>query len=59
MSQPHFQEIAEGIYCIETGLYRHGLAAAYLVRSGERLAFVDTGPANAAPALLAPSPRWV
>lgn len=53
MSHPHFQEIAEGIYCIETGLYRHGLAAAYLVRSGERLAFVDTGPANAAPALLA------
>ncbi|MTW20854.1 MBL fold metallo-hydrolase [Allochromatium palmeri] len=53
MPQTHFQEIAEGIYCIETGLYRHGLAAAYLVRSGERLAFVDTGPANAAPALLA------
>lgn len=53
MSRPHVQEIAEGIYCIETGLYRHGLAAAYLVRSGERLAFVDTGPANAAPALLA------
>lgn len=52
MSQTHFQEIADGIYCIETGLYRHGLAAAYLVRSGDRLAFVDTGPANAAPALL-------
>jgi len=53
MSQPHFQEIAEGIHCLDTGLYRQGLAAAYLVRSGERLAFIDTGPANAAPTLLA------
>lgn len=50
---PPFDEIAEGIYCIETGLYRHGLAACYLVREGERLAFVDTGTANSVPGLLA------
>lgn len=52
MSQPLFQEIAEGIYCIETGLYRPGLAAAYLIRSGEELAFIDTGPARAVDNLL-------
>lgn len=46
-------EIADGIYCIETGLYRPGLAAAYLVRSGQQLALIDTGPAKAAPLLLA------
>ena len=45
-------EIADGIYCIETGLYRHGLAACYLVRSGDRLAIVDTGTANTFPTLL-------
>lgn len=50
---PQFDEVAEGIYCIETGLYRHGLAACYLVRSGDRLAFADTGTANSVPSLLA------
>jgi glyoxylase-like metal-dependent hydrolase (beta-lactamase superfamily II) len=53
MPEPHFQEVADGVYCIETGLYRHGLAACYLVRSGDRLAFVDTGTANSLPLLLA------
>lgn len=49
---PHFDEVADGIYCIETGLYRHGLAACYLVRADDRLAFVDTGTANSVPGLL-------
>lgn len=52
MSHAPFEEIDAGIYCIETGLYRHGLAACYLVRSGDRLAFVDTGTANSVPSLL-------
>jgi len=52
MNQHLFDEIAEDIYCIETGLYRHGLAACYLVRSGNRLAFVDTGTSNSVPRLL-------
>ncbi len=51
MPQP-FQEIADGVYCIETGLYRHGLAACYLVREGHHLAFVDTGTARTVPTLL-------
>ncbi|WP_295407983.1 MBL fold metallo-hydrolase [uncultured Thiocystis sp.] len=50
---PLVEELAEGIHCIETGLYRHGLAACYLVREGDRLAFVDTGTAHSVPALLA------
>lgn len=52
MSHAPFKEIADGIFCIETGLYRHGLAACYLVRSGDRLAFVDTGTANTFPSLM-------
>lgn len=47
-----YLEVAEHIYRVETGLYRPGLAAAYLVRSGDRLAFVDTGTARAIPTLL-------
>lgn len=59
MSQPRTHplrdpadEIAPGIFRIETGLYRPGLAACYLVRSGDRLAFVDTGTALSVPTLL-------
>jgi glyoxylase-like metal-dependent hydrolase (beta-lactamase superfamily II) len=47
-----YQALGDGVYCLETGLYRHGLAACYLVRSGDRLAFVDTGAANSVPGLL-------
>ena len=52
MNQPHFEEVADSVYCIETGLYRHGLAACYLVRSSDHLAFVDTGTSNSVPRLL-------
>jgi len=52
MPAPLYQTVADGIYCIETGLYRQGLAACYLIRSGDRLAFVDTGTAHSVPGLL-------
>ncbi|MCG6863314.1 MAG: MBL fold metallo-hydrolase [Chromatiaceae bacterium] len=52
MNKPSFEEVADGVYCIETGLYRHGLAACYLVRSDDRLAFVETGTSNSVPRLL-------
>ena len=52
MSHPHYEQVADDIYCIETGLYRHGLAACYLVRSGDHLAFVDTGTAHSVSGLL-------
>lgn len=45
--------VADGIFCIDTDLYRPGLAACYLVRSGDRLAFIDTGTAHTVPRLLA------
>ncbi len=46
------QDLGNGIHCIDTGLYRHGLAACYLVREADRLAFVDTGTAHTVPGLL-------
>jgi glyoxylase-like metal-dependent hydrolase (beta-lactamase superfamily II) len=52
MPTAHYQSVADGVYCIDTGLYRHGLAACYLVREADRLAFVDTGTANTVPSLL-------
>lgn len=45
--------VADDIFCIDTGLYRPQLAASYLIRGGNRLAFVDTGVAHALPRLLA------
>ncbi len=52
MPTAHYHAVADGVYCIETGLYRDGLAACYLIRSGDRLAFVDTGTGNTVPGLL-------
>jgi glyoxylase-like metal-dependent hydrolase (beta-lactamase superfamily II) len=53
LSDLHYTPLGDGIYCIETGLYRHGLAACYLVREGDRAAFVDTGTTHTVPLLLA------
>ncbi|WP_089729810.1 MBL fold metallo-hydrolase [Candidatus Thiosymbion oneisti] len=53
MNESHYEEVAAGIYCIETGLYRPGLAACYLIRAGDRLAFVETGTARSVPRMLA------
>ena len=44
--------VAENVHALESGLYRHGLAACYLVREADRLAFVDTGTAHTTPHLL-------
>jgi glyoxylase-like metal-dependent hydrolase (beta-lactamase superfamily II) len=54
MIKPHYEAVAEAIWCIDTGLYRQGLAACYLVRGNAgRLAFIDTGTAHTVPLLLA------
>ncbi len=45
-------DLGYGISCIDTEYQRSGLAACYLIREGDRLAFVDTGTARAAPILL-------
>jgi glyoxylase-like metal-dependent hydrolase (beta-lactamase superfamily II) len=54
MSAPLFEPVADGIWCIDTGLYRPGLAACYLVRGGDgHLAFIDTGTTHTVPLLMA------
>jgi glyoxylase-like metal-dependent hydrolase (beta-lactamase superfamily II) len=52
MSTAPYQAVADGVLCIETGLYRPGLAACYLIREQDRLAFIDTGTAHTVPGLL-------
>ncbi|WP_020560217.1 MBL fold metallo-hydrolase [Thiofilum flexile] len=48
----HYQALGNGIYCIETGLYRDGLAACYLITEGNAAAFIDTGTYYTIPYLL-------
>ena len=38
-----YQELPHGITCIDTWLMRPGLAACYLIGSGEHFRFIDTG----------------
>lgn len=38
-----YQDLGEGIYCIETHFQRPRLAACYLLQSGEQAAIIDTG----------------
>ena len=45
-------DLGHGVFCIDTAYHRPGLAACYLIREGDRLAFVDTGTAPALPHLL-------
>lgn len=52
MSEPAFQEIDQAIYCIDTCLYRPRHTAAYLIRSADQLAFIDTGASTNVPRLL-------
>ncbi len=40
------------ITCIDTEYQRHGLAACYLIQSGEEAAFIDTGTSHSVPYLL-------
>ena len=47
------QPMGDGLYLIDTGYVRPGLAASHLVVDQGRAAFVDTGPGPAAPRLLA------
>ncbi|ALO45880.1 MBL fold metallo-hydrolase [Pseudohongiella spirulinae] len=47
-----WQDCGFGITCIDTGLFRDGLAACYLLRSGDEVALIDTGPRNSVPRIL-------
>jgi glyoxylase-like metal-dependent hydrolase (beta-lactamase superfamily II) len=52
LSALHFQDLGYGIHCVETGLYRHGLAACYLLVEDGRAALMDTGTSHTVPRLL-------
>ena len=47
-----YEDLGNGIYCIDTDLYRPQLAACYLVREGDAVAFVDTGTYHTVPLLM-------
>lgn len=53
MTDPKPQPVAPGVWAIDTGYVRPGLAAAHLLVRGGQAAFVDPGPAPALPHLLA------
>lgn len=52
-AQEFVQEMADGVYAIDTGYVRPQMDASHLLVSGGRVAFVDTGTANSVPRLLA------
>lgn len=47
------QEVGKGVFAVDTGYVRPGLAASHLIVDAGRAAFVDTGTATAVPRLLA------
>lgn len=48
----NYQALGDGIYCIDTALYRTGMAACYLITEGDAAAFIDTGTYFTIPHLL-------
>ncbi|MFM1895615.1 MAG: hypothetical protein RLZZ385_689 [Pseudomonadota bacterium] len=52
MAELRYSELPHGITCIDTWLKRPGLAACYLIRSGDHYGFIDTGTPNSVPFLL-------
>jgi glyoxylase-like metal-dependent hydrolase (beta-lactamase superfamily II) len=53
MNLPPTQGFGNGIIGIDTGYCRPAMAACYLLRAGDRLAFVDTGTQHSVPGLMA------
>ncbi|MEZ5538010.1 MAG: MBL fold metallo-hydrolase [Thiolinea sp.] len=52
MVQAIYQDLGNGIYCIDSQIDRTGLASCYLIREGDAAAFVDTGTFHTVPYLL-------
>ncbi|SFM57388.1 Glyoxylase, beta-lactamase superfamily II [Ectothiorhodospira mobilis] len=52
MSPVHYQDLDHGITVIDAEIQRPGLAACYLIREGDRAAFVEAGTAHSVPGLL-------
>lgn len=47
-----YEDLGNGIFCIDTDLYRPQLAACYMVREGDAVAFIDTGTYHTIPLLM-------
>lgn len=47
-----YEDLGNGIFCIDTDLYRPQLAACYMLREGDAVAFVDTGTYHTIPLLM-------
>jgi glyoxylase-like metal-dependent hydrolase (beta-lactamase superfamily II) len=52
MTPPPAQEVAPGVYLIDTGYLRPGLAACYVLRGRDSAAVVETGHVHAVPRVL-------
>ncbi|HZR34605.1 MAG TPA: MBL fold metallo-hydrolase [Nevskia sp.] len=52
MKLPEVTDYSHGISCIDTEQVRPGLACCYLLRSGDRYAFVECGTSHSVPGLL-------
>lgn len=52
MPQAHYQDLGDGIYCIDTALCRDDFAACYLIVEGDAAAFVDSGTYHSAPLIM-------
>ena len=52
MKDTWWQELDEGVTCIDTGYIRPRLAACYLVEAGDQAAFVDCGTPRSLPGIL-------
>ena len=52
LEQLHYQDLGNGICCIDTLLQRPGLASCYLIEHGGMAGFIDTGTSNSIPILL-------
>ncbi len=52
MITPHLTALPHGITCIDTGLFRPRMAAAYLLQHGGSAAIIETGVTNTVPRIL-------
>jgi glyoxylase-like metal-dependent hydrolase (beta-lactamase superfamily II) len=52
MPQARYQDLGDGIYCIDTALCRDDFAACYLIREGDAAAFVDSGTYHSVPLIM-------
>lgn len=50
---PNYQDLSNGIYCIDSGYIRHEYAAIYLLQEADEVAIIETGTFHSIPNVLA------